>query len=383
MSVAIVTFANLGRKENLKTSDIEPVINSFVKKSELIQIICQINNGFHFPKTASSIPAIVRYPIRLFEKITNLRLSRSHTEILFDFFASLKLKKADVVIFHPAIFERTLHVAQKQESITIGITGVAHPLLAKRLYDEELQRLHLPRIEYSEATAAKNISNQFDYLIAMSPFARQSYIDNGFPEEKIFMAYPDINRGRFAPSEKKDKLFRVVYVGYTTPLKGLHYLLDAWNNAALDNAELILVGGHGEASLALRKQYDEIITADSNIKWVGSTQTPEQYYRDASVFVFPSLTEGFGRVTLEAMACGLPVITTENARGIVEDGKTGFVVPIRDSAALAEKIKYLYNHRDEVAAMGREARKAVENKKPFGEAVYKIYQEILKREHKA
>jgi alpha-maltose-1-phosphate synthase len=99
--------------------------------------------------------------------------------------------------------------------------------------------------------------------------------------------------------------------------------------------------------------------------------------------VFPSLTEGFGRVTLEAMACGIPVITTENARGIVEDGKTGFVVPIRDAKALAEKIQYLYDNREIASEMGRQARLAVEKKKPFGEAVYEIYQEILKREGKS
>ena len=97
--------------------------------------------------------------------------------------------------------------------------------------------------------------------------------------------------------------------------------------------------------------------------------------------VFASLTEGFGRVTLEAMASGIPVVTTENARGIVEDGKTGFVVPIRDAEAIAEKIQYLYDHRDILKEMGKEARKAVENKKPFGKAVYEIYEEILKKEN--
>jgi len=79
---------------------------------------------------------------------------------------------------------------------------------------------------------------------------------------------------------------------------------------------------------------------------------------------------------MEAMACGLPVITTENAQSIVEDGKSGFVVPIRDINALEEKIRYLYYNREVAEKMGKEAHKTMEHKKPFGEDAYKIYKEI-------
>jgi len=60
--------------------------------------------------------------------------------------------------------------------------------------------------------------------------------------------------------------------------------------------------------------------------------------------VLPSLADGFGMVVPQAMACGLPVIVTENvgAADIVTDGVDGYVVPIRDVAALKEKIRYLY-----------------------------------------
>ena len=109
---------------------------------------------------------------------------------------------------------------------------------------------------------------------------------------------------------------------------------------------------------------------------------PAPYYKEASIFVLPSLSEGNPRVVMEAMAHGLPVITTTNAQSVVEDGKSGFVVPIRDIAALKEKIAYLYNHRDTAEKMGQEARKVMENKKPFGEAVFEISQEILRREGK-
>jgi len=82
-----------------------------------------------------------------------------------------------------------------------------------------------------------------------------------------------------------------------------------------------------------------------------------QFYGDADVFVFPTLLEGLGLVVLEAMASGLPVITT--ARGpdeVVRDGIDGFVVPIRDADAIAERLRILQCNPDLRAEMGRRAR---------------------------
>ena len=132
----------------------------------------------------------------------------------------------------------------------------------------------------------------------------------------------------------------------------------------------------------LKGYCDNIIYSNSSIRWAGDTRDPAPYYKEASIFVLPSLSEGNPRVVMEAMAHGLPVITTTNAQSVVEDGKSGFVVPIRDTAALKEKIAFLYHNQAEAERMGREGRRVMEHKKPFGEAVFEIYQEILKRERK-
>lgn len=391
MSVSIITFANLGRKTNIPTVDILPVIERFAKEKDLEQVICQINTGFDskFKNTTSAVPAIIRYGIRVGEKILGESLSRSCVETLFDYFAQMKLVRAKAVLFHGGYFlSRTLARAHRNDSIAIDLTRTAHFAVNIELEKEELTKLGFPEYTGTFARLGRGSEhhNNFDYIIALSDFVKQTYVERGFPENRVFVASPDVDARRFTPQSinaANDSVFKVVYTAYTTPLKGLHYLLDAWEQLKLPDAELVLVGEYGDMPDALKKRYDETISRNPNTKWMGSTQTPENYYRNASAFVFPSLTEGFGRVTLEAMACGLPVITTENAKGIVEDGKTGFVVPIRDANALKEKMEYLYNHRDVARQMGREARKAVEQKKPFGEAVYEIYQEILRREGRA
>jgi glycosyltransferase involved in cell wall biosynthesis len=382
MSASIVTFANLGEKKNLKTADIASVIDSFSGNDELKQVICQINKNFYFQNTNSAVPLIIRYAIRILEKFFYITLSREDGERIFDFFASLKLKKADVVFFHPALFVRTLRIAKGLGCSTVGIASVAHPLFAKKLYEEESLKLGLRKRMYSESTKSKLIVNKFDYIIALSEFVKRSCVEYGFPSEKIFVANLDVDTVRFSPKNEDNKVFKVVYTAYTTPLKGLHYLLDAWTALSLPDAELILIGGYGDIPKTLISQYDILIEKDSSIKWIGPSDTPEQYYHDASIFAFPSLTEGFPRVVLEAMACGLPIITTENAAGIVEDGVSGFVVPIRNADMLGKKIQFLYDNPEKRIEMGKAAREAVGNKKPFGEAVLEIYREIMIREQR-
>ena len=77
---------------------------------------------------------------------------------------------------------------------------------------------------------------------------------------------------------------------------------------------------------------------------------------------FLLLVEGLALVLLEAMACGVPVITTLNAGGsdILTHGVEGFIVPIRDVEALKEKLEWCYRHPQELAEMGRAARRKAE-----------------------
>src|SRR3989338_6268262 len=380
-TVSVVTFANLGEKKNLKTIDIQPVIDVFAKKGVLKQIICQVHKRFYFPNVASAFPAFIRYPLRAIEKILGIGLSRGQTEDLFDFFASFRLQRSDVALFYPAQFEKTIAVAKKNGSVAIGLAETAQYLFNKQLNEEECARLKIPAGDYAGVMRKEKAAEAFNYIIAISKFLKRTYTQMGYPDERIFVAAPDINVDRFRPGSATGT-FQALYMAYTTPLKGLHYLLEAWNSLDLKDAELVLVGGYGAIPAELKQRYERLIHANPTIRWVGKTQRPEEYYSRASVFVLPSLTEGNPHVVMEAMASGLPVITTENAAGLVEDGQSGFVVPIRDSAALRTKIEYLYHHRDVAVRMGREARNAIEHKKPFGEAIFDIYQEILRRERR-
>lgn len=385
MSASLLTFANLGRKQNLKTADILPVIRSLEEAAELKQVICQINTGFHFARTSSAVPRAVHVAMRVYEKISGTSFSRTTRERLFDWFAQHRLASADVTLFHGGFFlPKTAARARTLGSILVDITVTAHFLTNAALEKEEGELLGITYEGwYSRWVPDIGHLKSFDYIIAISDFVRDSYLRAGFPADRIYQAHLDIDTQRFTPPatpRKEDATFKVLYLADTQPLKGLHYLLAAWKELQLPNAQLLVVGKFGAMPESLTKKYLDLIESDSSIQRIPHTHEPEAFYRDASVFVLPSLTEGFSRSAIEAMACGLPVITTENARGMVEDGKTGYVVPIRDVQALKDKLEYLYRHREVAAQMGRAARQAVEEKKPFGQAVLEIYRDILRRE---
>ncbi|MHC5731280.1 MAG: glycosyltransferase family 4 protein, partial [Nostoc sp.] len=125
---------------------------------------------------------------------------------------------------------------------------------------------------------------------------------------------------------KLDRTFRALFVGRVGVRKGVHYLIKAWEELQLPQAELMLVGVNEFPETWLSQLPEGV----NYIPSVPHT-TLNQYYSNANVFVFPSLVEGFGLVLLEAMACGIPVITTTHTAGpdIITDGTEGFIVPIR------------------------------------------------------
>ena len=139
--------------------------------------------------------------------------------------------------------------------------------------------------------------------------------------------------------------FTVGHLSVNGPDKGQIYLIRAWHNLGLDNAKLLIAGYRTE-------------------RWggLGYITDPSSFYPKITVYVQPTVTEGFGITVLEAMSYGRPIIVTEGAgvMELIEDGKDGFVVPIRDPDAISEKIKYFYNNPSEVERMGRNAREKAE-----------------------
>ncbi len=196
-----------------------------------------------------------------------------------------------------------------------------------------------------------------DHIFVASSVTKQSLLEIGVEAEKISVIPYGAPVEYFQPQPKPDNCFRALFVGRVSPRKGVHYLLPAWKDLKLKDAELVLVGQNLFPAGWL-EQYKDICRHVPSVPHL----LLNQYYSSASVLVFPSLIEGFGLVLLEAMSCGIPVITTPNTAGpdILTDGIEGFIIPVRDVEALKEKLEWCYSHPQELAEMGRAARRKAE-----------------------
>lgn len=383
--ISIITFADLGKKKNLKTIDILPVIDLFISRGILDCIICRINTGFFFERTNAVIPRILHITLKGLEKITAGKcFARNIEESLFDKWTFAKLGNSKTALFHPEyFFGKTVTKLKKKGVVTIGIATMAHLNVNAQLEQEEQELLGIPTTDhYYRDLILKNGSlPDFDYVIAVSEFVKKTYIENGFPKENIFVAELDVEVNAHNVGNPCPDSFIAVYTAHTSLLKGLHYLLEAWKTLSITNKKLIIIGGFKEIPADLRSRIDELIRTDSTIEFVGQIGHAQvgSYYENASVFVFPSLTEGNPKVVLEALSYGLPVITTVNAKSLVVDGQNGFVIPIRDSVAIAEKLNFLATHPEKMKALSHGAFSSIRNKKPFAEGVLDACREIEKR----
>lgn len=152
-----------------------------------------------------------------------------------------------------------------------------------------------------------------------------------------------------------------VFVGRMLADKGVREFLQAAHTVrqACPQATFLLVGAVDENPSAIsRTEIDEAV-GRGDIEWVGKVSDVRPYLRRSSVFVLPSYREGLPRSTLEAMACGLAVVTTDapGCRDTVEDGVNGLRVPVADADALAVAMRHLCENAGLRASMGRESRR--------------------------
>ena len=157
-------------------------------------------------------------------------------------------------------------------------------------------------------------------------------------------------------SDRRSPL-KILFVGGLSQRKGLTYLFEAADQLG-SAIELTIIGRKPAAEC---KPLESALTKH---RWIPSLPH-EEILKEMSrhdVFVFPSLFEGFGLVITEALPQGLPVITTPHTCGpdILTNGEDGFIVPIRDSQSIAEKLEELHRDRTLLASMSAAARQTAE-----------------------
>ena len=168
------------------------------------------------------------------------------------------------------------------------------------------------------------------------------------------------------------RTLRVLWLGQVNVRKGIHYLMEAARLLERENVHFDVVGAIGILPAA-------VASAPKNMTFHGSVSRDRaaEWYRQSDVFVLPTLSDGFALTQLEALAHGVPVITTPNCGRVVEDGKTGFIVPPRDAQALADAIRRFVRNPKLAAEMSP---RCIEASKAFSiEAYGKRLVEIIQK----
>lgn len=194
-----------------------------------------------------------------------------------------------------------------------------------------------------------------DRILIGSSFVRESFIGEGVPADKLIIIPYGVDTHMFKPYKsgyRRSGPLRLIFVGQICQRKGISYLLETARRMEGKFNSLTLVGqihGDGRSLIPYRHLF-------RHIPHVPRIELCE-IYRQADIFVFPTLVEGLPIVVLEAMASGLPVITTPNGPGdIVRDGVDGFLVPSRDVKAIADRLEYLRENPVLLKEMGQNAR---------------------------
>src|SRR5690348_2186784 len=132
----------------------------------------------------------------------------------------------------------------------------------------------------------------------------------------------------------------VLWVGRMATVKGLEYLIGAFERVTREVDSRLVLVGEGPLENAIRERVRQK-GLQAKVRFAGFQSNPYRYMARSSVFAFPSLSEGFGMVLVESMACGLPVVAANCVAGpseVLLNGKCGILVPVADEEALARGI---------------------------------------------
>lgn len=217
----------------------------------------------------------------------------------------------------------------------------------------KVQRFFRDRLVYRSRCAFVQNEQQRQYF---KPSARN----------KIHVLYNPVSDDLFeVVPEFSNDVYTVCTAGRLENQKNFKLLIEAFAQAFVSNDKVVLqIYGEGN-----RKEELQDYIADkgmaNRIMLMGRTNNIKEVYRKSDLFVLSSDYEGMPNALLEAMACGLPCVSTDCPTGpsdLIDNEVNGLLVPIRDSQKLSQAILFMYEHPKEAREMGVEARESIRRK---------------------
>jgi glycosyltransferase involved in cell wall biosynthesis len=322
---------------------------------------------------------------------TGIKLDLWHDlqfDIFYDKIVSKKLLKLDFDIFIGA--EKcsfySFKIAKQKNKITILDLAAVHYKQNEILRNsfEEYKSVSTDSNAFRKLNSYKEKEIKLvDYYFCLSEYAKQTLVDAGVNSKNIYINNLPIDLDTFRPKLNYDltsKVLKVLFVGRISRLKGVLLLLktvEILKNKYNEEFEFTFIG-------PLDPSIDINLLNESTVNYYPFIHHSElaTSYQNSDVFVSPSFTDSWGQTVLESMACGTPVIISDNtgAKDAVMQGG-GFIIPVDDSNALIEKLIYFHQDRMRLKIHGQEASKNSKsyNFKNYETSVLNSITDIMKR----
>jgi len=297
-------------------------------------------------------PTLSRGKLRIPYKV----LGRLRAYALHDYIVSKRVAKLagqiDIIHTWPLASLRTLRVAARLGIPTVYERPNAHTRLFYEVAQEECKHLGItlpPNHEHSYSAEVVRIEDE-EYqlagrLLCPSEYVMQTFLEKGFPPAKLARHQYGYDEQVYYPDRQPRRVtlsLSMLFCGSCTPVKGLHYALEAWLQSPAHRDGTFLIAGQGTPEYA--KRLSPMLTHPS-VHVLGFRNDVPELMRRSDVLVLPSISEGFPLVTAEARGSGCVLLVSEAAGAVCEHRVNALVHRIGDVKTLAEHITMLYEDR--------------------------------------
>lgn len=233
-------------------------------------------------------------------------------------------------------------LAKKRGIKTITDHSIAHPQAMKHFLFKEYQEFNMPFELDPDSEFWQMVINdceQSDILLVNSNFVAETFIQYGFSEQKIKVLYLGVDESFFKLKtswEVKSSL-RLLFTGSFSIRKGAKVVLEALLLLKRQGISVVLdVVGYFDEVEILKSKYN----IPDNIIFHGNVLQDEikDFLKNSDIYIFPTLAEGSARSAMEAMAVGIPVITTENCGSPITHGEDGIIIQMNSAEDLVKQI---------------------------------------------
>lgn len=266
-----------------------------------------------------------------------------------------KREKPDVVLSYtakPVIYGTVAAKRAKVKSVNAMITGLGYAFTAKTLKARIIKIIMSVLYKISLCYA--------DTVIFQNPDDMKQFTSSRLVKKNKcrLVAGSGVNTEKFHPMPYPEMItfFMLSRVMYS---KGIREYLEAAKivKKKYPGAEFMLLGACENIQDSISREKLQEYIDDGTVTYYGESEDIPPYYAKCSVYVLPSYREGTPRTILEAMACARPILTTDTpgCRETVIPGKNGFLVPVKDTQALAKRMIWFIENSDHIEEMGQKS----------------------------